>query len=238
VVVVVEDAQWADSGLLDFLEHLLEWSAQFPVFVLMATRPELLDRRPGWGSGRRNATLAYLEPLSPGAVATLVDDLVEEMPTELRDRIAERSDGIPLYAVETIRSLVDQGRLERTVEGRYRVLDDRPLELSVPASLTALIAARLDALTPAARALVRNLAVHGMTFTRSAAGALSGGLDEATLEGCCPTWSTAMSCRCAPTRCHRDAASTSSTRRCCRPSPTTRCPSRSAGRCTPLPPST
>jgi predicted ATPase len=182
VVVVVEDAQWADSGLLDFLEHLLEWSAQFPVFVLMATRPELLDRRPGWGSGRRNATLAYLEPLSLGAVALLVDDLVDEMPTELRDRIAERSDGIPLYAVETIRALVDQGRLERGVDGRYRVVDDQPLELSVPASLTALIAARLDALTPAARALVRNLSVHGMTFTRSAAGALSGGLDEVTLE--------------------------------------------------------
>ena len=184
VVVVVEDAQWADSGLLDFLEHLLEWSAQFPVFVLMATRPELLDRRPGWGSGRRNATLAYLEPLSSGAVALLVDDLVEEMPTALRDRIAERSDGIPLYAVETIRSLVDQGRLERSHDGRYRVVDDQPLlELGVPASLTALIAARLDALSPAARALVRNLSVHGMTFTRSGAGALSGGLDDETLEG-------------------------------------------------------
>ena len=182
VVVVVEDAQWADSGLLDFVEHLLEWSAQFPVFILMATRPELLDRRPGWGSGRRNATLAYLEPLSTAAVATLVDDLVEEMPTELRDRIAERSDGIPLYAMETIRALVDQGRLERSDDGRYRVVDDRPLELSVPASLTALIAARLDALSPAARSLVRNLSVHGMTFTRSAAEAISR-LDDDALDG-------------------------------------------------------
>ncbi len=100
----------------------------------------------------------------------------------MRDRIAERSDGIPLYAVETIRTLVDQGRLERSHDGRYRVVDDRPLELSVPASLTALIAARLDALTPAARTLVRNLSVHGMTFTRSGAGALSGGLDEAALD--------------------------------------------------------
>jgi hypothetical protein len=78
------------------------------------------------------------------------------MPPDLRERIAERSDGIPLYVVETIRALLDQGRLRPGPDGRrYHVADDRALELTVPASLTALIAARLDALSPDSRSLVR-----------------------------------------------------------------------------------
>jgi class 3 adenylate cyclase len=180
-VMVIEDAQWADTGLLDFVEHLLEWSAQTPVFVLMATRPDLLERRDGWGSGRRNATLVYLEALSPSAITSLIDDVVPDMPTDLRERIAERSDGIPLYVVETIRALLDQGRLRRGPDGRYHVADDQPLELTVPASLTALIAARLDALAPDSRSVVRTLSVYGTAFTRSAAGALCG-LDAVTLD--------------------------------------------------------
>ena len=182
VVVVVEDAQWADSGLLDFLEHLLEWSAQFPLFVLMSTRPELLDRRPGWGSGRRNATLAYLEPLSPAPSRC--------WSTTSSRRCLHRCSGPHRGALRRHPALCRRdhpgtgrpgpagahrgGALRRRRQPAPRA--ECPCQPHRPHRGPA---GRVDA---AARALVRHLSVHGMTFTRSGAGALAGGLDDATLE--------------------------------------------------------
>jgi class 3 adenylate cyclase/tetratricopeptide (TPR) repeat protein len=174
--LVFEDMQWADDSLLDFIEYLLEWSRNHRLYIVTLTRPELLDRRPTWGAGRRNFTSLYLEPLTGGAMQELLAGLVPGLSTELKARILERAEGIPLYAVETVRMLLDRGMLVR--EGPvYRPLG--PVEtLEVPETLHALIAARLDGLTPDERRVLQDGAVLGKTFTRQALAALSNRSDD------------------------------------------------------------
>src|SRR5207248_2006994 len=101
VLLVFEDLQWADSALLDFVEHLLEWSHAHPLFVLALARPELAERRPGFGTASRNATTLSLEPLAPAAMEELLEGFVPGLPNDLRKRILDRAEGVPLYAVET-----------------------------------------------------------------------------------------------------------------------------------------
>ena len=103
--------QWADESLLDFIEYLLDWSRNHALFVVTLARPELLERRPTWGAGQRSFTSLYLEPLSQRAMEDLLAGLVPGLPTEVRDRILARAEGIPLYAVETVRMLLDRGLL-------------------------------------------------------------------------------------------------------------------------------
>jgi len=171
VVLVVEDLQWADPGLLDFLDYMLEWSADYPIFVMGFARPELAERLPGWLSDRRNATTIHLEPLPAEVIERMLDDLVPGMPSEARSRIGARAEGVPLYAVETIRALVDRD-VVIPKDGAYRLVGDLG-ELQVPATLTSLLAARLDNLPAAERDLVKALAVLGATFSRQAVGALT-----------------------------------------------------------------
>ena len=111
VAFVVEDLQWSDDGLLDFLEHLLDWGRSSPIFVLTLARPELLERRPGWGTDRRGAISMRLDPLTDAAMRELLEGMAPEPPGQVVARILERADGLPLYAVETIRMLVATGRL-------------------------------------------------------------------------------------------------------------------------------
>ena len=113
-VLAFEDMQWADESLLDFVEYLLEWSRNSPIFVITLARPELLERRPTWGAGQRNFTSLYLEPLSPQAMEELLAGLVPGLPAEVRDAILARAEGVPLYAVETVRMLLDRGCSSRT----------------------------------------------------------------------------------------------------------------------------
>jgi class 3 adenylate cyclase/predicted ATPase len=163
-VLVFEDLQWADSGLLDFVEYLLEWSRSHPLFVLTLARPEFDARRSSWGAGKRNFTSVYLEPLSDEAMDALLCGLVPGLPEELRERIRERADGIPLYAVETVRMLLDRGLLERAGD-EYRPTG-AVQTLEVPETLHALIAARLDGLPPEERRLLESASVLGKSFTR------------------------------------------------------------------------
>src|SRR2546428_698040 len=175
-ILVFEDMQWADAGLLDFLEYLLEWSRSHPLFVLVLARPELADKRPTWGAGKRSFTSLHLEPLAPQVMSELLTGLVPGLPEELREDILERAEGIPLYAVETVRMLLDRGLLEQA-GNVYRPTG--PIEtLDVPETLHALIAARLDGLTPEERRLVQDGAVLGKTFTRLGLGAVTGMPDE------------------------------------------------------------
>jgi class 3 adenylate cyclase/tetratricopeptide (TPR) repeat protein len=178
-VLLFEDLQWADTALLDFIEYLLDWSRSHPLFVLTLARPELAERRPGWGATKRGATSLYLEPLPSAAMRELLAGLVPGLPAELRDRILERAEGVPLYAVETVRMLLDRGLL--VAEGStYR--PTRPVEaLEVPETLHGLIAARLDGLTAEERRLLQDAAVLGKTFASRALAALSG-LPEPELE--------------------------------------------------------
>src|SRR3954449_13016316 len=183
VTFIVEDVQWADDAFLDFLDHLLE-TAQAPIFVLALARPEVTARRAGIGAGRR-ATTIYLEPLPDTAMRQLLEGLVGNLPESLRNELVRRADGIPLYAVETVRSLIDRDVVV-PAGGRYVVDLDAAgaldlAELAPPASLHALLAARLDALNPDERRVVQDGSVLGFTFTRAGLEALTtttGDLDD------------------------------------------------------------
>jgi class 3 adenylate cyclase len=166
VILAFEDLQWADSGLLDFIDYLLEWSADHPIFVLALARPELDARRPGWG------TRIALAPLPTAAMRALLDGLAPGLPDELLDRIDERADGVPLYAVETVRMLLDRGVL--TQDGARYVLSGDAGDLDVPETLHALVAARLDDLGLSERGLLQDAAVLGSSFSIGALAAVSG----------------------------------------------------------------
>lgn len=171
-VLVFEDLQWADEGLLDFLEYLLDWARGHPLFVLALARPEFAEKRPSWGAGKRSFTSLYLEPLSPEAMHQLLTGLVPGLPDDLRDRILRRAEGVPLYAVETVRMLLDRGVLTR--EGDVYRATGAVDDLDVPETLHALVAARLDAVSPEERRLVECGAVLGKTFTKQGLAAVSG----------------------------------------------------------------
>jgi class 3 adenylate cyclase/tetratricopeptide (TPR) repeat protein len=166
VILVFEDLQWAGSGLLDFIDYLLEWAAEYPVFILALGRPEVAPRRSDWG------TTVGLEPLQAGAMGKLLDSVAPALPRDLRARILQSADGIPLYAVETVRMLRDRGALVE--DGQRYTLSSQPLALEVPETLQALIAARLDNLDAAERGLLQDAAVLGMSFGPSALAAVSG----------------------------------------------------------------
>ncbi len=180
VVLVFEDLHWADTGTLDFIDHLLEWSSAIPLYVVTLARPELIDRRTDWGAGRRNFTSLYLEPLPEPAMRELLAGLIPGLPAAAVGAVVARAEGIPLYAVETVRMLVAEGRLQAAGDGTYTPTGDLSA-LAVPETLTALIAARLDGLDPGDRALVLHAAVLGQSFTSAALSEISG-VDESTLE--------------------------------------------------------
>ena len=171
VVLLIEDAQYADNGLLDFLDHLVDWVRDLPVYVLVFARPELGQVRPGFGAGRNRSTLT-LDPLDAVSMDQLVDALVPGMPRAARSKITSQAQGIPLFAVETVRSLIDRD-IVQPVEGVYRLVGDIG-ELAVPDGLHALLAARLDALDPGVRRLAADAAVLGSTFPAEALIAVSG----------------------------------------------------------------
>ena len=170
VVMAFEDMHWAEDGLLDFIEYLLDWSAQHRIFILTFARPELAERRPGWPAGRRSAAVGYLEPLGNRPMEELLDS-VATLPEAAKRRIISHAEGIPLYAIETVRALLDRGALiER--DGAL-VLAGELGELDVPPSLISLLGARLDALAPDEREMVKTMSVFGGNFPLAAAQALS-----------------------------------------------------------------
>ncbi len=178
-VLAFEDMQWADESLLDFVEYLLEWSRASPLYVITLARPELLERRPTWGAGHRNFTSLYLEPLPERAMEELLAGLVPGLPEGVRAQILARAEGVPLYAVETVRMLLDRGLL--VLDGAaYRPVGEIE-SLEVPETLHALIAARLDGLPDVERRLLQDGAVLGKTFTRAGLAALAD-LAETELE--------------------------------------------------------
>jgi class 3 adenylate cyclase/predicted ATPase len=165
VVLVFEDLQWADESLLDFVEYMLEWSRNHPIFVLTLARPELAEKRPTWGAAQRAFTSMYLEPLPAAAMEELLAGLVPGLSRDVVTEILARAEGIPLYAVETVRMLLDRGLVVE--DGPvYRVVGEVGA-LDVPETLQALIAARLDGLDDGERALVQDAAVLGKTFGSS-----------------------------------------------------------------------
>jgi class 3 adenylate cyclase len=164
VVVVLDDLQWAESTLLDLVEHLSDWVHGVPLFLLAMARPDLLDLRVGWGGGKPDATTFLLEPLPVADTERLVEKLLEgaTVPPAARARIAAAADGNPLYVEQVIEMLLDDGLVRRLPDGSLEIGD---LEnISVPPTIQALLAARLDRLTDGERRVIERAAVVGKEF--------------------------------------------------------------------------
>jgi hypothetical protein len=171
-VLVFEDLHWADPGLLDFIEALLGGTRARAILVIVLARPELIEARPTWGATVRNHLRLDLAPLDADAMELLLVGLAPGIPQEAIATIAARSAGIPLYAVETVRMLLDSGRLTEH-GGRFRLAGDLR-DLAVPDSLTSLLGARLDALAPDARDVVGHASVLGISFEPAVLAAVAG----------------------------------------------------------------
>jgi class 3 adenylate cyclase len=173
LVLVFEDLHWADDGLLDFVDYLVEWATGVALLVVCVGRPELLARRPGWGGGKPNAATLSLSPLSREETARLVGALLEQavLPAELQASLLARAEGNPLYAEEYIRMLQDRGFLRRD-DGAWRFegSDDLPL----PESVQGIVAARLDSLSPEEKSLAQDAAVIGKVFWAGAVAGVAG----------------------------------------------------------------
>ena len=180
VVMLVEDAHHADESLLGFFDHLIDWTRDLPIFVLLFARPGLEAIDSGFGVGRNRSTLS-LDPLDDASMARLVESLVPGIPDPARDAITSRAQGIPLFAVETIRSLIDRGVVQHDRDA-YRLAADLG-DLTVPDSLHSLLAARLDALPGDVRALVADASVLGTSFPKDALVAVSARSEDDVLVG-------------------------------------------------------
>ena len=164
-VIVVEDIHWADPSLLEFLAYFAEWAAEVPALLVCTARPELYETHPSWAAGIRNATSINLAPLSAAESRELVASLLKRSEfathTEL---ILERTGGNPLYAEEFVRLLAERALASGAPQEQLRS----------PASLQALIAARLDTLGPERKALLQDAAVIGKVFWAGAIAEMSG----------------------------------------------------------------
>ena len=172
LVLVFEDIHWADDDLLAFIEHLLAWVADVPMLIVCTMRSELLDRRPAWVTDREHATLLLLRPLTAAEIDELLTALLggEMPPDATRSALAAYAEGNPLFAHEYVRMLIDQGRLVHTPDG-WR-LDPSPT-VPIPQSLAAIIAARLDTLSPEEKAIVQDAAVVGRRLWAGAVAAVA-----------------------------------------------------------------
>jgi class 3 adenylate cyclase/tetratricopeptide (TPR) repeat protein len=169
-VLVFEDLHWADDGLLDFIEHLADWTRDAPVLVLCTARPDLLDRRADWGS-HGNALTITLQPLTIDETGELLSLLLErsEVPEALREALLGRAEGNPLYAEEFVRMLVERGLLVQA-DGAWEL---RSTELPLPESVQGIIASRLDVLSREEKELAQAASVVGRTFLPDAAAAVA-----------------------------------------------------------------
>jgi tetratricopeptide (TPR) repeat protein len=151
LVLVFEDLHWADDELLDFVDHLVDWASGVPILIVCTARPELLDRRPGWGGGKLNATTLSLSPLTEADTSRLLSSLLERplLAAEAQQELLARAGGNPLYAEQYAQLLLEGSAAE---------------DLPVPESVQGIIAARLDRLAPGEKALLQDAAVLGKVF--------------------------------------------------------------------------
>jgi class 3 adenylate cyclase/tetratricopeptide (TPR) repeat protein len=172
LVVVFDDVHWAEPTFLDLVEHLTDSIHDAPVLLVCPSRPDVVERREGWAGGPRARRLP-LEPLSESDTERVVENLLGsvEVAPEARRRIVEASEGNPLFAEQLLAMLVDGGYLVRD-DGAWRTTGSLA-ELDVPPTIHALLAARLDRLEPAGRAVVEPASVIGLVFPKDAVAELA-----------------------------------------------------------------
>jgi class 3 adenylate cyclase/tetratricopeptide (TPR) repeat protein len=168
LVVVFDDVQWGEPTLFDLIEYVADFSRDVPILILCLGRPELLDRRPGWGGGKLNATTVLLEPLNAADTEALIDELLpvdSGIPAELRDRVRATAAGNPLFVEEIVAMLRESSSHD----------------VIVPPTIKALLAARFDQLRSDERGLLERGSIEGQSFHRGAVEMM--GHDENDVSG-------------------------------------------------------
>jgi class 3 adenylate cyclase/tetratricopeptide (TPR) repeat protein len=187
LVAILDDAQWAEPTLLALIEHVARHTVSVPILLLCVGRPDLLERRPDWGQSLGRSTTLRLEPLDEAASDRLIAELLGEAQSalEVRDRIADKAEGNPLFVEQMISMLIDDGLLVKE-DGRWVVVGDFET-ITVPPGIHALLAARLERLDADERAVLGRAAVIGQIFYIGALEALaspvlSGSIPSVLLE--------------------------------------------------------
>jgi class 3 adenylate cyclase/tetratricopeptide (TPR) repeat protein len=170
LVMVFEDMHWADDGLLDFIDHVVDWATGVPILVIATARPELLDRRQAWGGGKLNVSTIALTPLSDEEAAQIIHGVLDRaaLPAETQQALLERAGGNPLYAEQFARLYTERGSAE---------------DLPLPETVQGLIAARLDGLSSEEKRIVQDASVYGKVFWAGAVDAHDDALHSLDRKG-------------------------------------------------------
>jgi class 3 adenylate cyclase/tetratricopeptide (TPR) repeat protein len=170
LVIVVDDIHWAEPKLLDLLEYVLGFSSGAPILLLCLARPDLFEARPSWASPRPRTTLVSLSPLTDDESENLIDALVggEDVTVSLRERIVDAAEGNPLFVEQMLAMLAD---------------DPQAADETLPATIQALLAARIDRLEQGERAVLQRASVEGRLFHRGAVAELLSSHDAEGLGG-------------------------------------------------------
>ena len=163
LVLGFEDIHWAEEPLLELIAHVAK-SRDAPLFVMCLARPELLEVYPSWGAGRARGATIELTALVQEDAEALVDALLADaaLPPGLRDDVLDKTEGNPLFVEETVRMLAEG------TDG----------QVSIPDTVQALIAARIDGLPRSAKVVLQRAAVIGRVFWRSAVEDVSGDVER------------------------------------------------------------
>jgi class 3 adenylate cyclase/tetratricopeptide (TPR) repeat protein len=158
LIVGFDDLQWAESTFVDLIEYLCGWAKDAPIMIVCLARPELLDRHPAWIARGEAITL---DPLSALQSEELLEHLRgdTEVGPELLARITQASEGNPLFVEQMLAMLTENGTATS--------------DLTIPPTIHALLAARLDRLAADERAVIERASVIGKEFWRTAIGELS-----------------------------------------------------------------
>lgn len=179
VIVWIEDVHWADDALLDLLERQLG-RFEAPVLFLCLARPELFERRPGWGAGVGSTSALELRALSTDETSRLIENLLDgDVDPSLLSAVAERTGGNPFFATEVVRTLEEDGAIARS-DGVWSATGD--IAAAMPDTVQAAIAARIDRLEPSVKAVLQMASVVGRTFWIGAGEELSGPDVDAAIE--------------------------------------------------------
>jgi class 3 adenylate cyclase/tetratricopeptide (TPR) repeat protein len=176
LLVFIDDIHWADEALLDLLEYLTQRVSNASLLLLCPTRPDLLDKRAGWGGGKRNFTTLTLEPLSPEQSHQMIDALIppQGLPLSLRSSILSKAEGNPYFVEEIVRMLIDRGILICNDDGCQVAPQDPDATFSVvlasviPDTVQGVLAARIDFLSQQEKRLLQHATVAGRTFWKGA----------------------------------------------------------------------
>lgn len=190
LLVFIDDLHWANEALLDLLEYVAQRVSNAPLLLACPTRPELLEKRPDWGGGKRNFTTLTLEPLSPDQSHQMIDMLLspDGLPASLRNSILAKAEGNPFFVEEIIRMLIDRGILFSNGR-RWQVIDQDPgstyadlLSLSLPDTIQGVLAARIDLLSVTEKRLLQHASVAGRSFWKGALTYLAQEMNLDTLD--------------------------------------------------------